>query len=105
MTALKAAVVLMGVALVVGFTALFVMWADERAASQGGVVAAVATAEREPVDAVVPIPPGARVLRVASGPERVDVLVENPDGTRDLYQIRRDDGEVAGILRFRAATP
>lgn len=105
MRALKVAVVLMGVAIVAGFTALFVLWSEKRAGSQGGVVAAVATASKAPVDAVVPIPPGTRVVRTSPDGPMVDVLVEHPDGTRDLLRVRRADGAVVATLRFRPARP
>ena len=103
MRALKVVVIVMAVGLVAGFTALFVQWSGKMA--DPGAGAAVAPSGKAPADAVVPIPPGGRVVQVAPGDGLVDVLVENPDGTRDLLQVRRADGAVAGILRFRPDPP
>jgi hypothetical protein len=99
---LQAVVIGMGVVLVGGFTYLFVTWGrgvfKPRPAPERAEVAGAA-------DAVVAIPPNTRVVQVAPGGPFLDVLVENPDGTRDLYQVRRADGTVAGTLRFRPAAP
>jgi hypothetical protein len=107
--ALQAAVILMALVLVAGFATLFVRWGQRQAAVSAP--SAVAPEPAVAADAVVPLPPGARVVQVApgvagaAGGPFVDVLVENPDGTRDLYRVRRADGAVAGTLRFRAAAP
>lgn len=103
MKALKVAVIVMAVGLVAGFAALFVLWSGKRADRRAD--AAVAATGKAPADAVVPIPSGGRVVQVAPGDAHVDVLVENPDGTRDLLRVRRADGAVAGTLRFRPDSP
>jgi hypothetical protein len=108
--ALQAVVIVMGVVIVVGFAALFVTWGKRHLASvpAAGPASAPAAApqmvERAP-DVRVPIPEGARVVDVSPGGAFVDVLVENPDGTRDVLTVRRADGAVAGTLRFRPAAP
>jgi DNA-binding beta-propeller fold protein YncE len=102
--ALQAVVIVMGVVIVVGFAALFVTWGQRHLASAPAPAAAPRVVEQAP-DVRVPIPEGARVVDVSPGGAFVDVLVENPDGTRDVLTVRRADGAVAGTLRFRPAAP
>lgn len=106
MKALKAIVVAMAVVLLVGFGALIVMWQSKHGAKPAAVAPA-AGVPAPPVavgDGTVAIPEGSRVLAVGSSERHVDLLVENPDGTRDVYQVTRD-GTLAGVLRARAGEP
>ena len=112
MKALKAVVILMAVVLVAGFTGLIYMWQQKRAglAVQGGrtptVVAPEAPVTVTPPDrATVWLPVGAQVISISSAGNVIDVLVQNADGSRDLYQVSRADGSVLGTLRFRQEAP
>jgi len=120
MQILKGIVILMTVVLVVGFTSLIYIWKQKQDAQSGAAqampeVAVEATAEvvsqaTIPVptpqsEALVALPAGARVLATSAAGHLLDVLVENRDGSRDLYQIARRDGSVQGILRFREEGP
>ncbi len=109
MKALKAVVILMAVVLVVGFTALIYMWQQKRA-EQTVSTETVAPLPAAPVaapadDVTVMLPAGARVMGTASAGNRIDVLVQNADGSQDLYQVSRADGSVLGTIRFRHEAP
>ncbi|MBI5136189.1 MAG: hypothetical protein HZA24_02510 [Nitrospirae bacterium] len=105
MKALKVIVVGMAVVLVAGFVALFVTWQDRRVARRE-VPAPAAARPPEAGDGRVVLPAGSRVVGVASAETMLDVLVENGDGTRDVYQVARDGGgAVQGVLRFRPEAP
>jgi len=123
MKVLKGIVILMSVVLVVGFTTLLLQWKskhDAQSAPANVAVDVVSPTESEaplelvsqavpvptPVtNALVPLPAGARVIASNAAGRLLDVLVENRDGSRDLYQIARKDGAVLGILRFREEGP
>ncbi|MFQ5507991.1 MAG: hypothetical protein ACE5FN_01500 [Leptospirillia bacterium] len=102
---IKAIVAVMSVVLVAGFIGLFVMWngkqADKKAAARTAPAMPVAVAP----ETLIPLPAGTRVLSVGSGERYLDVLVEHPVGTQDIYQIDRASGRVSGIVRLRPAIP
>ena len=106
MQILKGIVIFMSVVLVVGFTALIIMWQDKRKDSTVGsgestVVAEVPVTVTPLGDTTVALPAGARVIQTDSAGNVVDVLVQNADGSHDLYQVSRADGDLLGIIRFR----
>jgi hypothetical protein len=102
-TGLKVIVVAMGVAILAGFTVLFVRWAEHHPGTFDPGLASGPTPAATAAEAMVDLPPGARVVQVAPAGPLVDVLVERPDGTWDLMQVRRADGSVAGTLRLTPA--
>lgn len=159
MKMLKASVVIMGIAIIIGVGVLAVMWMDKMRSGKPAVVAtappvesalleattvgmiepAVAaampdtivtpdvaepalTVSPEPVapepapaaaateqvvtplptgGTLVPLPAGSRVVSTSSTDAFVDVLVENADGSRDLYTVERVSGQVSPPVRFR----
>jgi len=98
MKALKVVVIGMGVFLILGFVALFVQWNQKRGAKIPEASPTVATAATVAEAAEIALPDGSRILEMASGERFIDLLVAHPDGTRAVYQIRRNDGRVAGIV-------
>jgi len=106
-TGLKVVVVALGIFLVAGFSLLFLRMAERRDALSDPVAAEATVAPKATVapEATVALPPGARVVQVAPAGPLVDVLVERPDGTWDLLQVRRADGAVAGTLHLAPAAP
>ncbi len=63
--------------------------------------AAVHPAPQEPTSILIPIPAGSRVVSTSSSNAFMDVLVENADGSRDIYTIERATGRVSPPIRFR----
>ncbi|MDH4228814.1 MAG: hypothetical protein OEW11_03590 [Nitrospirota bacterium] len=104
----KIAVVLMTVLLVAGVATLIVTASRRQMAKVAPSSPSSAPSVRAGVDsvagAVVTLRPGARAVDVSSAPSVVDVLVENPDGTRDVVQIERSSGRVRGVIQLRSAT-
>jgi hypothetical protein len=104
-TGLKVVVVALAVFLVAGFGVLFLRMAEHRRAAADPASALLGTPGPVAKEATVALPSGARVVQVAPAGPLVDVLVERPDGTWELLQVRRADGSVAGTLRLAPAAP
>jgi hypothetical protein len=91
MRGLRFLVVAMGVLLVIGFAAL---------------VAAVAVrlSHRAPAPGVaftappVPLPAGAKIERMSTGPDRIVVAIALPDGTKQLLVIDLQTGRLLGTI-------
>jgi hypothetical protein len=91
MRALKILVVAMGVLLVVGFIALVAAIAvrlSHRAPAPGAAFTAPA----------LTLPPGAKIERVSTGPDRIVLAVTLPDGTQQLLVIDLQTGQLLGTI-------
>lgn len=81
----------MSVALAVGFAILMVGLA-QKAMRLGSAE------DTPPYRADLNLPEGATIVTVAGAGNRLAVLVESPDGSRDIHLIDPDSGSVTGII-------
>jgi len=103
MKAVKLVVVAMGVVLFVGLISLVLMWKQKQGAPPEGafIPTSVATpAGIDPYQADLPLPKGAKVVEIGSADRMVDLLVSHADGSLALYQIRRHDGVLTGVVQL-----
>ena len=98
MRALKIAVVVMGVLLVVGTVALIVAIAT-RVSHKPSEPAARAEYAAPPID----LPAGSRVEAITAGPDRLVIDLLLADGTRQLLVIDLATGRRLGTIPLRTA--
>ncbi len=100
MKGVKFAVIAMAVLILFGFIGLFYTWNQKQGKKPPSTVA-TAPALDVSARALVTLPPGSEVISTSSSERFVDVLVQNPDGSRDVLQVRRADGVIAGMIQLR----
>ena len=86
----KGLVIAMSVALAVGFVILMVGLARQ----------ATRIAESEdapPFRAALGLPTGAEIVTIAGAGDRIAVLVEQPDGGREIHFVDPESGRVTGV--------
>ena len=81
----------MSVALAVGFAILMVGLA-QKAMRLGDA------GDAPPFRAALDVPDGAAIVTIAGAADRLAVLVEYPDGRRDIHLIDPASGRVTGVL-------
>jgi hypothetical protein len=94
MRGLKTLVIVMGVLLVVGFAALVATIAA-RLSHRAPAPAAAFTASP------VPLPPGAKIERMSTGPDRIVLAIALSDGTEQLLVIDLQTGRLLGAIPLR----
>ena len=87
----KGLVVAMSVALVVGFVILMVGLG--RNATQRGEAL-----DAPPFRLALDLPDGAAIITITGAGDRLAVLVEHPDGHRDIHLVDAGNGRVTGIV-------
>lgn len=102
----KLAVLVLTILLVTGVAALAVMLAKKQMGRVGAesAVSALPALSAVAPHAVLPLPEGSRVRSMSSGERYVDLLVEGADGVREIYQVERATGRVAGVIRLQSKT-
>ena len=80
----------MSVALVVGFVVLMVGLA--RQASQ-----LAESGDAPPFRAALDLPEGAEIVTITGAGDRIAVLVEQPDGGREIHFVDPESGRVTGV--------
>lgn len=96
--ALKILVVVMGIMLVAGFTALVVIIAG-RMSRGGPASSAAAPLAVAPLD----LSAGARIETIGVGAERLVIAVARPDGSRELVILDLATGRRLGSIPIRTA--
>jgi hypothetical protein len=89
--AMKSLVIAMGVLLILGFVALVATIAV-RLSHRGPAPAVAFTAPP------VALPPGAKIERMSTGPDRIVLAIALPDGTRQLLVIDLQTGRLLGTI-------
>jgi hypothetical protein len=103
MPALKAAVVIMGVMLVVGFAALIAVIAH-RLSHPPAPASSVPTASGQSFTATpIELPAGARIEAMSTGSDRVVIDILFPDGARQLLIIDLATGRRLGLIPLQTA--
>ena len=98
MRALKIAVVVMGVMLVIGFASLVAVIAGRASRGGSGLKPAPAFAGR-----AIDIPHGARIEAMAAGPDRLVLGLLLPEGNRRLLIIDLSSGAPLGTIELHNA--
>jgi len=98
MRALKTAVVVMGVMLVVGFAALIAVMAGR--VSRGG---SSASADHPFPTTAIDVPRGARIEAMTAAPNRLILQLALPDGERQLVVVDLATGARLGTIELRSA--
>jgi hypothetical protein len=94
MRGLKTLVIVMGVLLVVGFMVLVATIAarlPHRAPEPGAAFTAPP----------ITLPPGAKIERMSTGPDRIVLAIALPDGTQQLLTIDLQTGRLLGTIPLR----
>jgi len=87
----KGLVIVMSAALVIGFVALMV-GLGQQAVRIGGAE------DAPPFRAAIDLPDGTVIVTVSGAGDRLAVLVELPDGRRQIHFVDPDTGGVIGIV-------
>lgn len=91
MRLVKGLVIAMSVALAVGFAILMVGLA-QKAMNLGGAE------DTPPYRMALDLPEGATIVTVAGAAGLVAVLVEYPDGRRDIHMVDPTNGRLTGVI-------
>ena len=98
MRALKIAVIVMGVLLVVG-TVVLIGAIAARVSHKGSEPAMPRAFVAQPID----LPPGSRIEAMTAGPDRLVIDLLLADGTRQLLFLDLGTGQRLGTIPLRAA--
>jgi hypothetical protein len=103
MRAVKTLAVIMGVLIVVGFTALIVIIVGRVTHPAGEVKSATAKPTQPFTAPPIELPAGARIEALAAGPDRLVLHVAMPDGGGQLIVVDLATGRRLGIIPVHIA--